>query len=317
MTKQSPAPGALRVAVVTGGSGFIGSHLVTSLIEAGTEVIVIDRNTPTVAGVSRFIRGEIQDPTVWRTLLLERSDVPGALFHLAARTSVLQSIQDPHDVFLSNIVGFEQALEYCRKAGVPHVTFASTNAVVGDAFEGTISESLPLGPLTPYGATKAAGEMLAYAYSAAYGLSVSSVRLTNVYGPVMWKKDSIVPRLFRHALGLNDMMIYGDGSQFRDFVYVSDVVNAFLELTRQRYSGPVSFGSGVSVSVNQLIEKVREISGVDRLPRHGAPQKGEMRGVNVSLDLAASLGLSAEVPLEVGLERAWADFLSSQEAVAG
>ncbi len=317
MTNQRSAPGALGVAVVTGGSGFIGSHLVTALVKAGTEVIVIDRNTPTVAGVSRFIRGEIQDPGVWRTLLLERSDVPDALFHLAARTSVLESIQDPHDVFSSNVVGFEQALEYCRLAGVAHVTFASTNAVVGDAFEGTISEGLPLGPLTPYGATKAAGEMLAHAYSSSYGLSVSSVRLTNVYGPVMWKKDSIVPRLFRHALGLNDMTIYGDGGQFRDFVYVSDVVDAFLELAVRRYSGPVSFGSGVSVTVNQLVELVKKISGVDRVPRHASPKKGEMRGVDISLDLAASLGLSAKVSLELGLEKAWADFLSDQEVVAG
>ncbi|MHB8189540.1 MAG: NAD-dependent epimerase/dehydratase family protein [Ferrimicrobium sp.] len=308
---------ALRTAIVTGGSGFIGYHLVRQLLADGVEVIVVDRNTPNFSGVSRYVKGEIENPAVWRNLLLDRSVRPDALFHLAARTSVLESIQDPSDVFLSNVVGFQQALEYCRAVGVPHVTFASTNAVVGNAFHGTITEESSLAPLTPYGATKAAGEMLASAYSSSYGISVASVRLTNVYGPAMWNKDSIVPRLFRHAIGLNDFAVYGDGDQFRDFVYVEDVVGAFLSVTDQRFSGPVSFGSGSSVTVNELVDHISDTTGVALKPRRVPPKNGEMAGVRISLERACELGLKAAVSLDDGLRRAWQDFSAEQEFAAG
>ncbi len=298
--------------VVTGGSGFIGTHLVKSLQRKNAVVTIVDRNQPRVEGVDHFVRGAIEDRSTWDSLDDELPNGADILVHLAARTSVLESIKDPADVFASNLVGFHNALEFCRRHGVQRVILASTNAVVGLS-GGTelITELSPLAPLTPYGASKAADEMLGSAYTECYGVRVAAVRLTNVYGPDMWRKDSIVPRLFRHAQGQGEFVIYGDGDQFRDFVYVEDVVRAFLSLAEGELAGPVSFGSGESVSVNELVALVSQVVGKELHPSHVPPKAGEMPGVRVSLERARIAGLKADVDLREGLDRAWRDFLAS------
>lgn len=307
-----------RVALVTGGSGFIGSHLIERLQAEGTYVVSVDRRDPDGVRPDRFVKGAIEDPGTWRALALDADLEVDVLFHLAARTSVLESIKDPDDVFRSNMIGFHQALEFCRTQRVPRVVLASTNAVVGNAVGiSEIDESQRLAPLTPYGATKAADEMLGHAYSASYGVAVVAVRLTNVYGPNMWRKDSIVPRLFRHAIGLSDFAIYGSGEQFRDFVYVDDVVEAFLQLAADRECGPVSFGSGTSVTVNQLVALVSQVTGRSLAPRHVPAKPGEMAGVRISLARAEALGLKAPTTLETGLRFAWEHFVAEQGQAAG
>lgn len=310
--------GDRQIALVTGGSGFIGSHLVNRLRDEGAYVITIDRREPVGPPPHRFVKGAIEDPRTWQALTLDADLHVDVVYHLAARTSVLESIKDPSDVFASNMIGFHQALEFCRSRNVPRVVLASTNAVVGDAAGiAEIDESTRLAPLTPYGATKAADEMLGHAYSACYGVAVVAVRLTNVYGPDMWRKDSIVPRLFRHALGLSDFAVFGSGEQFRDFVYVDDVVDAFLQLAMQRTTGPVSFGSGSSVTVNQLVKLASEVTGRTLAPRHVAAKAGEMAGVRISLARAESLGLKAPTSLEAGLRIAWQNFVAEQGQAAG
>jgi UDP-glucose 4-epimerase len=307
-----------RVVLVTGGSGFIGSHLIERLHAEGAYVVSIDRRDPEGVRPDRFVKGAIEDPSTWRALALDADLGVDVLFHLAARTSVLESIKDPDDVFRSNMIGFHHALEFCRTRQVGRVVLASTNAVVGDAVGfSEIDESMRLAPLTPYGATKAADEMLAHAYSACYGVAVVAVRLTNVYGPSMWRKDSIVPRLFRHAMGLSDFAIYGSGEQFRDFVYVDDVVEAFLQLAAGRESGPVSFGSGTSITVNELVKLVSEVTGHALSPRHVPAKPGEMAGVRISLARAEALGLKAPTTLETGLRIAWEHFVLEHGQAAG
>ncbi|WP_298335207.1 NAD(P)-dependent oxidoreductase [Ferrimicrobium sp.] len=305
---------ARRHVVVTGGSGFIGTHLVKTLQRENSRVAIVDRNQPRVDGVDHFVRGAIEDPSTWVALARALPDGADTLVHLAARTSVLESIKDPADVFASNLVGFHHALEFCRLHGVPRVILASTNAVVGMS-GGTdlITELSPLAPLTPYGASKAADEMLGSAYSECYGVRVAAVRLTNVYGPDMWRKDSIVPRLFRYAQGKGDFAVYGDGTQFRDFVYVEDVVRAFLSLADSAFAGPVSFGSGESVSVNELVSLVGQVVGKELHPDRVPAKTGEMPGVRVSLERAHTAGLKADVNLGEGLGRAWRDFLASSQ----
>ncbi len=308
---------SIKGVIITGGSGFIGSHMTTALRSWGVPVAIVDRNSPPLVDVNLFVRGAIEDESTWVRLNNELDFKVDTLFHLAARTSVLESIKDPADVFESNLVGFHNALEYCRRSGIDRVGFASTNAAVGNGTDGIITEEAPLLPLTPYGATKAAGEMLASAYGASYGIDVASVRLTNVYGPGMWRKDSIVPRLFRHAVGLSDFAIYGDGQQFRDFVYVKDVVDAFITLAGVRFSGPVSFGSGSSVTVNELVKLVGETTGIAIKPRRVPPKAGEMAGVEISLKLASSIGLRNEVELIDGLRMAWDNFQEEHGQAVG
>ena len=306
--------GAVRHAVVTGGSGFIGTHLVKRLQYEGASVTVVDRNLPRIGGVDCFVQGAIEDPSTWEILARDIPDGADTLVHLAARTSVLESIKDPVDVFNSNLVGFHNALEFCRLNGIGRVVLASTNAVVGVSQAEMITELSPLAPLTPYGASKAADEMLGSAYTECYGVRVAAVRLTNVYGPDMWRKDSIVPRIFRYAQGMGDFAVYGDGQQFRDFVNVQDVVAGFLTLAESRFAGPVSFGSGESVSVNELVRLVSEVVGKELNPGNVPAKAGEMPGVRVSLDRARAVGLKADVDLVSGLRQAWSDFLANGAA---
>lgn len=292
--------------LITGGSGFIGTHLVRLSLENADSVTVVDlasNSNPEVNHIQCDIRN-------LQTMLARMPSSIDTIFHLAARTSVLESITDPQTTFQTNVLGTQNVLEVGRILGASHFLTSSTNAVVGN-FEGdTITESSTLNPLTPYGSTKAAAEMLAHSYSASYGVSSTMLRLTNVYGEGMWKKDSIVPRLMRTALGRGQFSIYGDGDQFRDYVHVSDVVNAFINLATKDFTGPVIIGSGESVTVKQLISLVSEVVGALIPFSQVEAKQGEMRGVRVTNTLARKLGVEFKVDLKEGLDRVWQDFIA-------
>lgn len=297
--------------LITGGSGFIGTHLVNLSLNYADSVTVVDlasSSNPEVNHIQCDIRN-------LQTMLSRMPSSIDTIFHLAARTSVLESITDPQTTFRTNVLGTQNVLEIGRMLGASHYLTSSTNAVVGN-FEGdTITESAILNPLTPYGSTKAAAEMLAHSYSASYGVASTMLRLTNVYGEGMWKKDSIVPRLMRTALGKGQFAIYGDGDQFRDYVHVSDVVNAFITLANKSFTGPVIIGSGESVTVKKLISMVSEVVGAPIPYSQVEAQQGEMRGVKVTNQLAKNLGVEFKVNLKEGLQRVWQDFTSIQKTI--
>ncbi|MDQ1391763.1 MAG: UDP-glucose 4-epimerase, partial [Acidimicrobiaceae bacterium] len=170
-----------------------------------------------------------------------------------------------------------------------------------------IHERTPLAPLTPYGATKAAAEMLLSTYNAMYGVRSTWLRLTNVYGPGMGHKDSVIPRLLKAARAGGTFDVYGDGGQLRDYVFVADVAAAVrLAVADERWSGPVVIGAGVSTSVLDLAGMVREVSGVDLALRHVPAKAGEMPKVVVDPGHAHSLGWQPETLLFDGLKRVWA-----------
>ncbi len=293
--------------LVTGGSGFIGSHLVTMALEYSKSVTVVDlqpRSHPDV----KHVVADISDQNSLHSMLPHNFDT---IFHLAARTSVLQSMNDPQGVFDTNVIGTQNLLELARLRSVKRILLASTNAVVGNIVDGNIVESSPMRPLTPYGSTKAAAEVLSNAYGASYQISAVHLRLTNVYGEGMAKKDSIVPRLMGAAMGLSKFSIYGDGEQYRDYVYVKDVARAFMHLADTDYQGPVIIGSGRSITVNSLIKKISQATGTN-IPFDKAPAKpGEMRGVSVDNSLAKSLGIMTDTDIDDGLARTWKDFSST------
>lgn len=301
-TPAGPSARSLRI-LVTGGSGFIGRHVVAALCAAGHRVSVVDRVDLGDPGVP-CVTGELEDPGVRETAVEAGLDV---VVHLAAETSVLGSMERPVQVHRVNVDVTAALLELCRERGVEGFVLASTNAVVG-AVEGTLTERLPLAPLTPYGATKAAAEMLMSGYHGAYGMRTVSLRLTNVYGPGMHLKDSFVPRLMRAAAEDRAVTVYGDGLQRRDLVHVADVARAFALAVLDWRSGPVIIGSGRSHTVLDLVEAAREASG-SPLPFTHAPAKtGEMRAVVVDPGEARRRGFVAEVSLADGLRSAWADF---------
>ncbi|HTT92852.1 MAG TPA: NAD-dependent epimerase/dehydratase family protein [Acidimicrobiales bacterium] len=292
--------------VVTGGSGFIGGHVVAALCRLGAQVVSVDRRPakdfrchPDGAHDVKVVLGDLQDNAV-----VEEAVEPGtrAIAHMAAQTQVLRSIEDPEGTFANNVVVTDALLERARQVGATSFVLASTNAVVGAGASGTLHEGVPLTPLTPYGATKAAGEMVLSCYNAAYGVRGVALRFTNVYGPGMSEKDSIVPRLMRAAGDGGTFTVYGDGRQVRDYVNVADVVSAILlGLRRPGLSGPLVIGSGLSVSVLDLVQLVENALGYELKVEHVPAKPGEMPAVIVDNSAARRWGWAPSVSLEEGL----------------
>lgn len=290
--------------LVTGGTGFIGRRIVRALLEAGADVTVADSREPAEAGV-RSVAGDLRDPSV-----ADRAVRPGTdlIVHLAAVTSVLRSVADPAGTYEANVHATASLLELARTRSVGAFLLASTNAVAGDVGEAVITEQTPLRPLTPYGATKAAGEMLLSCYTAAYGIRGAALRFSNVYGPGMQKKDSFIPRLMRAASSGRGVQVYGDGTQVRDLVHVDDVVAGALLAWRSGATGPLILGSGESVSVNDIILAARDVTGA-ALPVENVPAKpGEMPAVILDISAAQALGYKPVFDLKSGLATVWPEF---------
>ncbi len=313
MSSEAPAALAGRRVLVTGGSGFIGRHMVAALRECGAEVRVLDLQ-PHPDPAVELVQGDIADSGVVNRALEGGAE---AIVHLAAVTSVLRSVQEPELTYRTNVQGTHVLLEAARRAQVRAVAFASTNAVTGPMGEPAITERATLQPLTPYGATKAAAEMLMSATTAAYGVRCACLRLTNVYGLGMQAKDSIVARLMRAIRLGHTFEIYGDGNQVRDYVHVSDVVQAMrLALTSDAWAGPMVIGSGTSLSVHEVVAAVREISGAELPVEHGPAKAGEMPAVIVDPSRAHAVGWTPQVAFESGLAAVW-DEWRQMESVAG
>ena len=296
--------------VVTGGSGFVGRAVVRALLKRGTPVVVVGDREPLPESVRddrvTHVRGELADPSIRDVALGEGA---AGIIHLAAITSVLKSAEQPAETFETNVQVTHELLELARQRGIGQFVLASTNAVVGDIGTGTISEELPLQPLTPYGSTKAAGEMLLSGYAGSYGIAGSALRFTNIYGPGMGHKDSFIPRLMRAALSGGGVQVYGDGSQSRDFVHLDDVVQGIMAAYDKQYSGTAIIGSGESISVLQLIEAVRAATGKPLPVEHVPAKQGEMPAVIVDVSKAKrELGYTPNVDLTEGLRTVWDDF---------
>ncbi len=298
-----------RCVLVTGGSGFIGRHVVEQLRGSGHTVTVADLDDFPDESV-HTISGDLCDSRVREVAVAPGI---GAIVHLAAATSVLGSIERPAHVHRTNVEMTSGLLELARRRGVGTFVFASTNAVVGDVGQQTITEDLPLAPLTPYGGTKAAAEMLLSGYAGAYGLRTPVVRLTNVYGPGMVHKDSFVPRLLRAAANGAGVEIYGDGEQRRDLVHVHDAARAIVAAVLGWPTGPVIVGGSRSYTVNEIAQAARAATGQSIPARRVAAKPGEMPAVVVDIARARSRGYEPTVSLVDGLRTAWADFAPSAD----
>ena len=273
--------------------------------------MILDRRLPEISEVLRqrvkVVQGDIRDRDSVGEAISAGTE---AVFHLAAVTSVLKSKENPDETFDVNLSATSILLERARQAEVPTFVMASTNAVAGDVGDDKISENTVPAPLTPYGATKAGAEMLMSAYSSSFAMKCAAVRLTNVYGPGMKEKDSFVPRLMRAAMDGSSVTIYGDGEQVRDFVYVRDAVDGILLSADLQLAGPLTIGSGISVSVLDLHKAVCRAAGTVIPIEHGDPKPGEMRAVRVDISRARSIGFSPQVDMERGLSLTWADMKS-------
>jgi UDP-glucose 4-epimerase len=290
--------------LVTGGAGFIGRRLVAALLGSGADVTVADLRESSAPGVQQ-VTGDLRDPAVAARAVSPGTDV---IVHLAAVTSVLRSIEDPVGTYETNVAATASLLELARNRGVGTFILASTNAVVGDVGTAVITEQHAIRPLTPYGATKAAGEMLLSCYTASYGIAGAALRFSNVYGPGMEAKDSFVPRLMRAAAGGHGVQVYGDGTQIRDLVHVDDIVAGIVLAWRSGCTGPVILGAGESVTVNDIIAAARAVTGAP-IPVENVPAKpGEMPAVIVDISTARALGYRPAHDLKSGMATVWPEF---------
>jgi UDP-glucose 4-epimerase len=294
-----------RRVLVTGGSGFIGRHVVADLRAAGASVRIIDLKPHPDPSVD-LVQGDIADRDALAAAFDGGFD---GVVHLAAVTSVLRSMEHPELTFRTNVEGTHALLERARAAGVSSLAFASTNAVTGPMEAPAITEAATLKPLTPYGATKAAGEMLMAAYTASYGVRCVPLRLTNVYGPGMQAKDSIVARLMRAIRLGNTFEVYGDGTQVRDYVHAADVTAAVRQgLSSDQWSSAVVIGAGRSLSVLEVVDAVRAVTGADIDVRHGPARPGEMPAVIVDSSRARAAGWTPQFTFEQGLVGVWQEW---------
>ncbi|HEU5260423.1 MAG TPA: SDR family oxidoreductase [Gemmatimonadales bacterium] len=298
--------------LVTGGAGFIGSHVVEHLVAAGQEVVVLDdlssgrlENLAGVRDAIRFIEGSV---TALGTC---RRAVEGVdcVLHQAALTSVERSVREPRVAHEVNATGTINLLLAARDAGVRRVVYAGSTSAYGNAAELPNSENQLTRPLSPYASSKLAAEESCRAFHATYGIETVVLRYFNVFGPRQDPKSqyaAVVPRFITAALRDERPAIYGDGRQTRDFVYVANVVRANLLASRApaaRVTGEIfNVGSGRSVSVIELWTKIRELVGVDLDPEYRSARAGEVRDSLASVDKARDLiGYEPTVTFEAGL----------------
>jgi UDP-glucose 4-epimerase len=298
--------------LVTGGAGFIGSHLVGRLVACGQPVRVLDdfstgkiENLAGVLGSVEVLTGDVRDPDAVRSA----ADGAQVLFHLAAIASVQRSIADPAETLAVNLGGTLNVLEAARAAGCRRVVFASSAAVYGDAAASPTTEAEPPLPLSPYAITKLTGEQLCAVYTRLHGLETVSLRFFNVFGPRQDPSSpysGVISRFVSALLDGERPVVFGDGRQTRDFVYVTDVVDALLlaATAPQATGGAFNVATGRGVSVNDTLRVLATLTRARRPPRHEPARAGDIRHSVADIDAARrAFGYEATVSLADGLAR--------------
>jgi UDP-glucose 4-epimerase len=293
--------------IVTGGAGFIGSHIAEA-IAGSHEVVVIDNlSSGKLENLSGFstnvhhIPGSITD----LPLLIEAFSGADGIFHLGAIASVAKSVDDPAATHATNLTGTLNVLLAARDCGVKKVVFSSSSAVYGD--EPTLpkrEDMLPV-PLSPYAVSKLAGEYYCRVFSELYGLETVSLRYFNVFGPRQDPRSeyaAVIPKFIVRLLNHQAPLIFGDGKQTRDFVYIRDVVQANLLAMQSTRTGIFNIGSGESLDLNTLARTLSRIMEVNVPPVYEKPRSGDIRDSVSDITAAKkTLGYRTSYSLDKGL----------------
>jgi nucleoside-diphosphate-sugar epimerase len=313
-------------ALVTGAAGFVGSHLSSTLLDAGVEVTGVDmftdyyerdRKQANLAGLVgrpgfRFVEADLAEVDL-DPLMAGAEQV----FHLAGQPGVRASWGLDFPVYVrQNVTVTQRVLEACLRADPVKVVYASSSSVYGDAEAYPTGEGLRPQPVSPYGVTKLAGEHLCEVYRRSFGLSVVSLRLFTVYGPRQ-RPDMAFARLVRAAVRGEPFEVYGDGRQTRDFTFVDDVVRAMRDAASSRWSGVANIGGGSRTSLNDVLGIVAELCGDLRLVYLQAA-RGDVRDTAADTSVAAgAFGYAARTSLPEGLAAMVAWERAGLEAMAG
>lgn len=301
-----------RLALVTGGAGFIGSHLADGLLAAGWSVRVLDdfssgreQNLGHLAARIDVVRGDLAEPEVVASAMRDVEVV----FHQGAVASVPRSVAEPVRTNRVNVVGTLGVLEAARQAGVRRVVVAASSSAYGDTEELPKIETMPPNPRSPYALQKFAGEVYCRLYHELYGLETVALRYFNVFGPRQDPRSeyaAVVPRFATACLRGEPAQIHGDGEQSRDFTFVADTVRANL-LAAEAKDAPgqvINIAGGRRISLNQLYAALQQITGSTVPAVHGPPRVGDVKHSLADLGRARTLlGFEPTISLEEGLRR--------------
>jgi UDP-glucose 4-epimerase len=300
------------VALVTGGAGFIGSHIVEALLERGARVRVVDNlstghleNLESVSGRIDFIKGDLADEVISRKVV---EDVE-LIFHEAALPSVPRSVANPRETHLASVEATFNLLLAAKEKGVRRVIYAASSSAYGDQPTSPKVESMRPEPLSPYAAAKLVGEYYCQVFTRSYGLETLCLRYFNIFGP---RQDpgspysGVISQFVDRLLKSERPVIYGDGEQTRDFTYVSNAVeaNMLAAQTNQGIGEVINIANGEQVTINQLFQLLRQITGRDYIePEHKEVRTGDILHSLADIGRAKKLlGYAPSVDLRHGLQ---------------
>ena len=292
--------------MITGGAGFIGSHLAERCLAEGHRVIAIDNlSTGRLGNIQKgitFLHADICDPSITTIFQKEKPDI---VFHLAAQISLQNSLRNPVQDAQTNTLGTINLLHASKTVGIQKFIYSSTGgALYGEPEYFPCDENHPITPLSPYGQSKYFGEQYIQLYSRIFRLNYVSLRYSNIYGPRQDPKGEagVVAIFTNNMLGKQTPNIFGDGSQTRDFLYVSDVVNANILALSEKANGAYNIGSGIETSVISLYRELSELLHFKKEPAYRPARTSEVSRIALdSTKALTEMGWKPEVELQKGL----------------
>lgn len=305
----------MKHVLITGGCGFVGTNLI-SYLKSNTDMDIRvfdneslgDRKYIVEFGVD-FVKGDITDP---RQLMAALNGID-AVVHLAADTRVMDSIEDPSHNFKNNVFGTFNLLDCMRNSNVMRIINASTGGAILGETAPPLNEDMPAKPLSPYGASKLAAEGYCSAFFGSYGIVDTSLRFSNVYGPRSQNKGSVVAKFMKNIIAGKELVVYGDGSQTRDFIFIDDLCEGIWQAMLSGKRGVYQLGTGTATTIQQLVEHIAIVVGeeIQFDVRYCEFREGEVKSTWCDITKAKTeLGFLPKTPIEVGIRQTWEWFLN-------